>query len=81
MLAVFLLVLGAVLLVLGSLLLAGVVGKEGTGGKAAPLIVIGAICFIPGLYNVRLAYYSWKGYHGYSYSDIPNFDEEEEDDG
>ena len=30
--------------------------------------------FIPGAYHVRIAYYAYKGYDGYSYDDIPEFD-------
>lgn len=30
--------------------------------------------FIPGFYHVRIAYYAWKGYRGYSFEDIPDFD-------
>jgi hypothetical protein len=30
--------------------------------------------FIPGAYHVRIAYYAFKGYEGYSYDDIPEFD-------
>jgi hypothetical protein len=30
--------------------------------------------FIPGAYHVRIAYYAFKGYIGYSFEDIPEFD-------
>ena len=72
--ATFLFVIGTLLLVLGSLMLAGVIG-ENYGDRATPLLVIGGICFLPGLYHVRIAYYAAKGYHGYSYADIAGYDE------
>ena len=70
-LAVFLFVAGSVMLVLGSLMLAGIIGHY--GGRAVPLLIVGTICFIPGFYNVRIAYLAWKGYHGYSFDDIPSY--------
>lgn len=39
-----------------------------------PVLIIGALMFIPGAYHVRIAYYAYKGYDGYSYDDIPEFD-------
>ena len=72
-LALFLFVVGSIMLVLGSLMLAGIIGHY--GDRAVPLLVIGTICFIPGFYNVRIAYLAWKGYRGYSFDDIPNYDD------
>ena len=69
-LAIFLFVVGGTMLVLGSLLFAGVIGED-FGNRAVPLLVLGSICFVPGFYNVRTAYLAWKGNYGYSYSDIP----------
>ena len=71
-LAVILFLVGSGLLTIGSLMLAGVIG-DGEGGKASPLLVIGAVCFVPGFYNVRTAYYAWKGGRGFSYADIPSY--------
>lgn len=45
------------------------------GDRTWPVIILGAIMFIPGAYHVRLASYAYKGYDGYSYDDIPEFDE------
>ena len=69
-LAVALLVVGVVLLISGALRSAGVVsdGEE----KGTPMIIVGSICFLPGFYIVRIAYYSWKGDYGYTYHDIPS---------
>lgn len=74
--AVILFVLGTIMLTLGSLMLAGVINQGGGSFRAAPLMIIGSIIFIPGAYNVRTAYYAWKGYHGYNFSDIAGFGED-----
>ena len=75
--AVILFVLGTIMLTVGSLMLAGVIKQGGGSFRAAPLMVIGSIIFIPGAYNVRTAYYAWKGYRGFSYSDIAGFGEDQ----
>ncbi|CAG2238783.1 Transmembrane protein 230 [Mytilus edulis] len=67
-LATVLFVIGTVLLVIGSMLLT-------VWDRTWPVIILGAIMFIPGAYHVRLACYAYKGYDGYSYDDIPEFDE------
>lgn len=74
--AVALFVLGTIMLTLGSLMLAGVMGQGAGSFKATPLMVIGSIIFIPGAYNARTAYYAWRGYHGFSYADIAGFGED-----
>lgn len=73
-LAIVLFLLGSVLLTLAVLIFVGVFG-DNPDASATPLIIIGAITFIPGFYHVRLAYYAWKGYHGYSFEDIPSYDD------
>ena len=73
-LAILLFSLGSVLLMLAILMFVGVFG-DNPDASATPLIIIGAITFIPGFYHVRLAYYAWKGYHGYSFDDIPSYDD------
>ena len=70
-LAVFLFVAGGGLLVWGSLLFAGVIGED-FGKRATPMLILGAICFVPGFYNVQIAYHAWRGDQGYSFSDIPS---------
>lgn len=76
--AIVLFVLGTIMLTVGSLMLAGVI-RQGAGSisRATPLMVIGSIIFIPGAYNVRTVYYAWRGYRGYSYSDIAGFGEDQ----
>ena len=39
-----------------------------------PVMILGAIMFIPGAYHIRIAYYAYKGYEGFTYEDIPEFD-------
>lgn len=67
--ALFLFAAGSAMIVL-----AGVIG-EGVSGRATPLLVLGIICFVPGVYHVRVAYYAWRGNYGYSYADIPGYDD------
>ena len=69
-LASFLILVGVVLLVTGSLRAAGI--WEDGEAKATPMLIIGSICFVPGFYMVRVAYFAWKGNCGYSYHDIPS---------
>ena len=42
--------------------------------RTYPMLILGSLMFIPGFYHVRIAYYAWKGYRGYSFDDIPDFD-------
>ena len=44
------------------------------GDRTYPMLILGSLMFIPGFYHVRIAYYAWKGYRGYSFDDIPDFD-------
>ncbi|KAM9589342.1 transmembrane protein 230 isoform 3-T6 [Trichechus inunguis] len=57
-----------------SLLLAGYISKMGAD-RAVPVLIIGILVFLPGFYHLRIAYYASKGYRGYSYDDIPDFDD------
>nr|XP_043622365.1 transmembrane protein 230 [Erigeron canadensis] len=33
--------------------------------------ILGGVLFIPGFYYTRIAYYAYKGYKGFSFSNIP----------
>lgn len=70
--AVILFLIGSLLIILGSLFLAGVIPVENPD-RTIPIIVIGLLVFLPGFYHLRIAYYAAKGYRGYSYDDIPDF--------
>ncbi|KAL6191820.1 PREDICTED: transmembrane protein 230-like isoform 3 [Fragaria vesca subsp. vesca] len=68
-LAIALLVTGTLGIVIGSLMAYNHVG----GDKAHGLFfaILGGILFIPGSYYTRIAYYAYKGYKGFSFSNIP----------
>jgi hypothetical protein len=48
-----------------------------TDARALPLLFLGALLFIPGAYHVRIAYYAYRGYHGYDFSQIPTMDDDD----
>ncbi|CAL8249887.1 unnamed protein product [Boreogadus saida] len=73
-LATFLFLIGSLLIVIGSLLLAGYFGVTNSD-RTVPVLIIGILVFLPGFYHLRIAYYASKGYRGYSYDDIPDFDD------
>uniref|UniRef100_A0A2R9AAW6 Transmembrane protein 230 n=1 Tax=Pan paniscus TaxID=9597 RepID=A0A2R9AAW6_PANPA len=73
-LATVLFLIGAFLIIIGSLLLSGYISKGGAD-RAVPVLIIGILVFLPGFYHLRIAYYASKGYRGYSYDDIPDFDD------
>lgn len=72
-LAVVLFLVGTTLIVVGALLLTGIISAK-YADRTWPVLILGALMFIPGAYHVRIAYYAYKGYQGYSYEDIPEFD-------
>uniref|UniRef100_A0A3Q1EZV1 Transmembrane protein 230 n=1 Tax=Acanthochromis polyacanthus TaxID=80966 RepID=A0A3Q1EZV1_9TELE len=65
-LATVLFLIGSLLIIIGALLLAD---------RTVPVLIIGILVFLPGIYHLRIAYYASKGYPGYSYDDIPDFDD------
>ncbi|KAK1800675.1 hypothetical protein P4O66_005880 [Electrophorus voltai] len=73
-LAVFLFLVGSLLIIVGSLLLAGYIHVS-YPDRTIPVLIIGVLIFLPGFYHLRIAYYASKGYRGYSYDDIPDFDD------
>ncbi|KAF3591800.1 hypothetical protein DY000_02027582 [Brassica cretica] len=68
-LAVALLVFGALAIVSGFFMAYNRVG--GDRGHGVFFIVLGCLLFIPGFYYTRIAYYAYKGYQGFSFSNIP----------
>ncbi|TMS08462.1 Transmembrane protein 230 [Larimichthys crocea] len=71
-LAIFLFLIGSLLITFGALLLSGTIHVEHPD-RTIPVIIIGLLVFLPGFYHLRIAYYAAKGYRGYSYDDIPDF--------
>lgn len=72
-LATFLFIVGTILLIVGSLIVTGHIDTK-YSDRLWPMIVLGGIMFLPGAYHIRIAYYAYKEYPGYSYSDIPEFE-------
>ncbi|KVI11832.1 transmembrane protein 230 [Cynara cardunculus var. scolymus] len=68
-LAVSLLVFGIVGIVSGIFMAINRVG--GDTGHGLFFAILGGILFIPGFYYTRIAYYAYKGYKGFSFSNIP----------
>jgi len=44
-------------------------------GRGWPMIVLGVILLIPGLYHVRIAYKAYRGDRRYVYAEIEEFDD------
>ncbi|XP_050229975.1 uncharacterized protein LOC126679081 [Mercurialis annua] len=70
-LALFLLSLGSLLLFLSFFILTGHMGGEKSQGYG--LLFLGFLAFMPGFYETRIAYYSWRGTKGYRFASIPNY--------
>ncbi|GAB4838310.1 hypothetical protein Ancab_027840 [Ancistrocladus abbreviatus] len=68
-LAVSLLVFGVIFIVSGILMTANRVGGDRAHGLF--FTILGGVLFLPGFYYTRIAYYAWKGYKGFSFSNIP----------
>ncbi|GAB1603932.1 transmembrane protein 230-like isoform X1 [Argonauta hians] len=64
---------GTLLISIGALLFTGHISSE-YSDRMWPLLILGSLMFIPGSYHVMIAYYAYKGYDGYSFDDIPDFD-------
>ncbi|XP_023653080.1 transmembrane protein 230-like [Paramormyrops kingsleyae] len=72
-LAAFLFLIGSLLIVIGALLLAGYI-EVTRPQRTVPVLIVGVLVFLPGFYHLRIACYASKGYRGYSFDDIPDFD-------
>ncbi|XP_076883307.1 uncharacterized protein LOC143532040 [Bidens hawaiensis] len=69
-LALFLLVFGCVLLLLSLFIFTG--HMDGDGSQLYGLFGLGTLTFLPGFYETRIAYYSWRGAKGYRFAAIPS---------
>ncbi|KAM7267807.1 hypothetical protein ACFE04_009973 [Oxalis oulophora] len=70
-LAIVLLLLGSFLLSLAFFILTGHV--PGENSQAYGLLALGFLTFLPGFYETRIAYYSFRGANGYRFSSIPDY--------
>lgn len=70
-LALFLLALGSVLLCLSFFVFTG--HMAGDQSQAYGLLLLGILSFLPGFYETRVAYYSWRGARGYTFASIPDY--------
>ncbi|PWA91822.1 hypothetical protein CTI12_AA086840 [Artemisia annua] len=68
-LAVSLLVFGIVAIASGVFMSVNRIGGDTTHGIF--FVILGVVLFIPGFYYTRIAYYAYKGYKGFSFSNIP----------
>ncbi|XP_038641258.1 transmembrane protein 230a [Scyliorhinus canicula] len=73
-LAVILFLIGSLLITIAALLLTGYISSS-YSDTTWPVLIIGILVFLPGFYHLRIAYYASRGYRGYSYDDIPDFDD------
>ncbi|KAG2646596.1 hypothetical protein PVAP13_2KG520000 [Panicum virgatum] len=70
-LALFLLLIGMSLLSLSYFIFTS--HMEGDDSQAYDLLFLGVLAFVPGYYETRVAYYSWKGAPGYTFASIPDY--------
>ncbi|KAF3793935.1 Transmembrane protein [Nymphaea thermarum] len=70
-LALFLVSLGSLLLLLSYFIFSG--HMPGDPSQAYGLVTLGFLAFLPGFYETRIAYYSWRGANGYRFSSIPGY--------
>ncbi|XP_076938539.1 uncharacterized protein LOC143606766 [Bidens hawaiensis] len=68
-LALFLLLFGCVLLILSLFIFTGHI--TGDVSQAYGLFGLGTLTFLPGFYETRIAYYSWRGAQGFHFAAIP----------
>ncbi|RCV13819.1 hypothetical protein SETIT_2G376400v2 [Setaria italica] len=46
---------------------------DGDGSQAYGLLFLGVLAFLPGYYETRVAYYSWRGAPGYTFASVPDY--------
>ncbi|KAL3702147.1 hypothetical protein R1sor_020169 [Riccia sorocarpa] len=70
-LALFLLSLGSFFLLISHFLFSS--HMPGDSSQAYGFLFLGLVTFLPGFYETRIAYYSWRKCRGYTFSLIPSF--------
>merc|ERR1711916_248982 len=75
-LAIFLFVVGSILLILGCLFFTGHIPpvKE-SDDRWLAMIIIGSLMFIPGAFHTFIAVQAYRQVPGYRLSDIPHYDD------
>jgi hypothetical protein len=74
LLALLLLSIGVVSLTMFTMISVGVL-DERWAENAQPLLIVGLLGFLPGAYETRIAYAAWRGWPGYSFEQIPRYDD------
>ena len=46
---------------------------EGDSSQVYGLLFLGILAFLPGFYETRVAYYSWRGAPGFTFAAIPDY--------
>ncbi|XP_073997461.1 transmembrane protein 230-like [Rhodnius prolixus] len=64
---------GIFLLITGILIVTGHLDTK-YGDRTWPIFILGVLTFLPGAYHIRIAYYAYRGYHGFSFDEIPEFE-------
>ena len=71
--AVIMLSLGSVFLGLG---ISSICTSKGNDiGKNLSILLLGSLLFIPGSYSSFILYGSWVGWNGFSYDQVPSYDD------
>ena len=71
--AVILFLGGSTLLIIGSLIITGHIDSEKHGERFWPLVLLGALMFIPGSYHTFYAYKAFTGDPAWTFDDFPDF--------
>lgn len=66
--------IGSILITIGALLLSGHIDTK-YSDRTWPVLVLGCITFIPGAYHFRIAVWAYFKYPGYSFDDIPSYND------
>jgi len=71
--AVILLLIGTILLTIGCLIVTGHIDQEKHNERFWPMILLGALMFIPGSYHTYFAYKAFIGDPNWSFEEFPDF--------
>jgi len=71
--AIALFSVGAILIIVGSLLLTGYFFDRKYADRTWPVLTLGILTFLPGSYHLAIAVLAWFQYPGYSFEYIPSY--------